>query len=220
MYIAFAAIWAKLVFEALGASTHFFAWAATTLTTLALSAWVTLSVVQVALRSEKFDMYGRPAYGAIQSEIRILCFYICERILRPSDESNLLLNSIYSKTMNELPQLMDELEKMLIKLSNDVANDREGSLTKMEIRNFYKILDNWWSTMEPMLVAAGANALRRENVQAINTYRHNIIFWLKGIEDILEDNGIEMLFINCITQIIKLNKNFYNSIIEEIESLG
>jgi hypothetical protein len=199
----------------------FAAWAMTTLTTLALSAWVTLAVVQVALHSRKFDMYGLPAYSAIQTQIRFLCFHICSRILRENNEKN-LLNSIYSSSMTELPQLMDDIEKMLIERSYEVTNDRERSLTQIEvdeIRNFCLNLDNWWNTMEPMLIAAGENALRTETVHKIYAYRHNMMFFLGGIKHLLEDTGNESLLIDLIREITALNKNIYNNFLAEIEHL-
>jgi hypothetical protein len=197
----------------------FAAWAATALTTLALSAWVTLAIVQVALRSGNFEMYGRPAFYAIHSQFRILCFHTCKSILRPSDKTNALLNSIFHGSITELPPYMNELIEMLVELSNQVDPSRARSLTPVEasnIRSFCDVLNNWWSIMEPMLVTAGANALRRETVPAIHTYRHNIIFWRNGINDILERTGDEALLIDLIRNITNENRKFYNIILAEL----
>ncbi|VVB63767.1 Uncharacterised protein [uncultured archaeon] len=89
---------------------------------------------------------------------------------------------------------MDELVEMLLERLNDVRPRPGVSLNPtdvIEIRNFCRLLDNWWHTMEPMLATAGANARRRETVPAIHTYRHNIAFWLSGTRDILEENDPE-----------------------------
>jgi hypothetical protein len=137
------------------------------LATAALAAWVTLAVIQVALRGENYKMYGLPAFYAIQSQIHILCFHTSSKLLRSGDRTDTLIDAFWHGPTTEVPQHMAELAGMLLERLNDVRPTPGVSLDPIyvnEIRNFCRILDNWWHTMEPMLATAGENARRRETV--------------------------------------------------------
>lgn len=233
LYVAYAAIWAKLVFEVLNAEAStslyaFGAWAATTLTTLSLSAWVTLAVIQVALRFGNYKMYGLPAFRAIQSQICILCYYTCERILKPGMETNTLLNAFFQGPTVETPQHMDELAGMLYELSNSISPGHGGSLTSMdsdEIKNFCKLLDMWWNITMPILNTAEANARRSETVSAIYNYKHNMVLLQGEIKNILEEIGTNGELIDHTRNlrarsrnITNLNSGFYTRLLAETQS--
>lgn len=137
------------------------------LATAALAAWATLAVVQVALRGENYKIYGLPAFYAVQWQIRILCFHTSSRLLISGDRTNILVDAFWHGPTTEVHLHMDELAGMLIERLNEVRPKPGVSLDPIyvdEIRNFCRLLDNWWHTMEPMLATAGENARRRETV--------------------------------------------------------
>lgn len=189
------------------------------LATAALSAWITLAVVQMALRSRNFEVHGLPAFNAVHTQIRFLSFHICQSILEPSERANALLNSIFHSPITEMPVHLDELERMLIERANSINPEHPGPATFMEVslmRNFYGFLDDWFEGMEPIITAAGENARHSGTVPAILDYRHSVRFLLNGIrseETRRELSWIEL--INAIRSITSLNRGIYQTILAE-----
>jgi hypothetical protein len=230
LYIAYAAIWAKLVFEALNAEAsmqhyEFAAWAATTLATLALSAWVTLNVVQVALKNASFKTYGEPIYKNIGTLIcgtnLVICIMLFGQDLQ--EIKSIFASGICDDLDPHIPENMDQIIGELEKMFEDTNPNKTGhrELTQSEetgIKTICTNVDRLWEKIEYNLEIVRPYARKRKTVEDIDSYKLGIENMIENIRG-LRDGSIDAQgTIGNIIDITKFNRDFYRTMLEEVEA--
>jgi hypothetical protein len=235
LYAIYIAIWIKLVLEALNpvASTQlyglaygFSAWAATTLATLALSAWVTLNVVQVALRNANFKKYGETACNYIGVQICYINFKLCNMCFGQDFRDHPITSVFASGKLGGLdlriPENMDELIKLLDELLNNTSPDKQGhidltSTQKSAILMFCSDMDDWWEMVESKLEIVRFSTPSIETIKRIDTYKHYMEAEIKIIQDVLGERPDDAQgVIGAVSNIAIQNRDFYETMLVEV----
>jgi hypothetical protein len=227
-YVVYAGIWFKLAFDATNAETptqiySFIAWVATTLTTLALSAWVTLAVIQVALRTEHFNTYGREGCNDIRTKIYYFALNTAKRI--PPDPANPLESfkklfncgdGLVPQTLEGIKSLVQDLKTIFDATNPANPNHRELSNEELEfIRSTCKYAADWWSSTKPVIISINNHVCHAETYSQIRRYVGNMDVIVKSIEGIEEGNSTNFNALNCIIAMNSFNAQLYRTLLNE-----